>query len=169
MVTARLQNYRQSPRKVRLVANFIRGKKIADALMQLDFVAKKAADPIRKLIASAVANAKNNDKINVDDLIIKEIRVDKGVTLYRSMPRAHGRAFPIRKRCSPLIVSLDTKKSTARTTDKKLTKAQKKSASQKKVTSVVTPKTEKVATEKVTKKVAKKVTKKVVKKIVDNK
>jgi len=128
MVTARLQNYRQSPRKVRLVANFIRGKKVAEALMELDFVAKKAADPIRKLIASAVANAENNNKISVDDLIIKEIRVDKGVTLYRSMPRAHGRAFPIRKRCSHLIVSLDTKESLARTTDKKLTKAEKKAA-----------------------------------------
>lgn len=109
MVTARLQNYRQSPRKVRLVANFVRGKKVAEALSQLQFVSKKAADPIKKLIESAVANAKNNNKISVDDLIVKEIRVDKGVTLYRSMPRAHGRAFPIRKRSSHLIVSLDTK------------------------------------------------------------
>jgi len=159
MVTARLQNYRQSPRKVRLVANFVRGKKVADALSELQFVSKKAADPIRKLIASAVANAENNNKIDVKDLIIKEIRVDKGVTLYRSMPRAHGRAFPIRKRSSHLIISLDTKEGLAKTATKKETKATKKAAKK------AGAKSEKEVDTKVAKKVAKKTaTKKVVKK-----
>ncbi len=111
-VTAKLTNYRQSPRKVRLVADLVRGKKVEAALSELTFLAKRAGDPIKKLVASAVANAAH---LNIDtkDLYISEIRVDKGVVLHRSMPRARGRAFPINKRSSHVIVTLDTKASKA--------------------------------------------------------
>ncbi len=105
-VTAKISNYRQSPRKVRLVANLVKGKKVAVALNQLGVTVKRASDPIAKLIESAVANAQN---LNISgDLYVKELRVDQGVTLKRSMPRARGRAFPINKRSSHVLLVLDT-------------------------------------------------------------
>lgn len=107
-VCAKLKNYRQSPRKVRIVADLVRGKKVTDAVNSLRFLAKRAGTPIEKLISSAVANAKN---IGVDekDLFIKEIRVDKGLTMKRWMPRARGRASAIHKRSSHVLVVLDIK------------------------------------------------------------
>jgi large subunit ribosomal protein L22 len=106
-VTAQLSNYRQAPRKVRLVANLIRGKKVADALIELNFLAKRAADPIKKLVASAVSNAKNLN-IPEADLVVKTITVDQGPIMKRSMPRARGRAFPIHKHTSHIVITLDT-------------------------------------------------------------
>jgi large subunit ribosomal protein L22 len=108
-VTAKLTNIRQSPRKVRLVANLVRGKKVTVALNELSFLPKKAGVSIKNLIQSALANAKNLN-VEPNDLYIKEIRVDKGVTLHRIMPRARGRAFPINKRSSHVLVVLDEKK-----------------------------------------------------------
>lgn len=105
-VSAKISNYRQSPRKVRLVADLVRGKNVTVALNQLAFTVKRSSDPIAKLIKSAVANAQN---LNItDELFIKELRVDQGVTLKRSMPRARGRAFPINKRSSHVMLVLDT-------------------------------------------------------------
>jgi large subunit ribosomal protein L22 len=106
-VTAKLSNYRQSPRKVRLVANLVKGKKVPEAVSELAFLAKRAGDPIKKLISSAVANAKNAN-LKAEDMFVKDVRVDKGMVLKRSMPRARGRAFPINKRTSHVIVVLDT-------------------------------------------------------------
>jgi large subunit ribosomal protein L22 len=105
-VTAQLNDYRQSPRKVRLVANSLRGKKVNDVLDTLPFLAKRSADPLAKLIRSAVANAKNLS-IETDSLIIKEIRVDGGKILYRRQPASRGRAHPIRKRTSHISVVLE--------------------------------------------------------------
>jgi large subunit ribosomal protein L22 len=107
-VTAKLKNYRQSPRKVRTVANLVRGKRVDAAVTELSFLAKRAGDPLLNLIKSAVANA-TQQNVDTKDLFIKEIRVDKGVVLHRSMPRARGRAFPINKRSSHVIVVLDIK------------------------------------------------------------
>lgn len=105
-VTATLSNYRQSPRKVRLVANLVRGKSVPLALTALEFLPKRAGDAVKDLIASAASNAKN---LNISgDLFIKEITVNGGVTLKRSMPRARGRAFPINKRTSHVKLILDT-------------------------------------------------------------
>lgn len=104
-----LKNYRQSPRKVRLVADTVRGKKVDIALRNLAFVNKRATDPIAKLIKSAVSNAKNNFNVNEENLFIKEIRVDKGITLKRIMPRARGTAFRINKRSSHVEVILEEK------------------------------------------------------------
>jgi len=102
---ATLSNFRQAPRKMRMVANAVRGKKVSDALINLDFVAKKASLPIKNLIVSALANAKAMD-IPTENLIIKTIKVDSGSILYRRMPAAHGSAHPIRKRTSAIFVEL---------------------------------------------------------------
>lgn len=109
MITASLKNYRQSPRKVRLVANLVKGKKVDEALNMLGHVTKRASNPLAALVLSAVANAKNNFNIEKDNLFIKEMRVDGGVVLKRSMPRARGSAFPIKKRTSHVSVVLAPK------------------------------------------------------------
>ncbi len=102
---ATLSNFRQAPRKMRMVANIVRGKKVTDALINLDFVAKKAALPIKTLIMSAVANAKALD-IPTENLIVKTIMVDSGSIMYRRRPAARGSAHPIRKRTSAIFVEL---------------------------------------------------------------
>ena len=103
---ASLKNYRQSPRKVRLVADLIRGKKVNDALTELEFLPKRASEVMTKLISSAVANAETNFKVNPDDLVVKEISVDQGITLKRYRPRARGVAKRINKRTSNIELSL---------------------------------------------------------------
>jgi len=107
MITASLKNFRQSPRKMRSVANLIRGKSVEQALNTLNFLNKKAADPLYSLIMSAIANAKNNFSIEKEGLMIKDLRVDVGYILKRRMPRARGSAFPINKRTSHVLLVLD--------------------------------------------------------------
>jgi large subunit ribosomal protein L22 len=103
---AYLHNYRQSPRKVRLVADLIRGKSVGDANTELSFLIKRAALPFQQLLASAVANAKMNFDMNPDNLYVSDVRVDKGVVLKRMMPRAMGRASRINKRTSHVLLVL---------------------------------------------------------------
>jgi large subunit ribosomal protein L22 len=103
-----LKDYRQSPRKVRLLADLVRGKKVADALATLRFVDKRAAGPFAKVIASAIANAKLQGK-DESKLFIKAVAVDKAATLKRSMPRARGSASRINKRNSHISVELGEK------------------------------------------------------------
>jgi large subunit ribosomal protein L22 len=100
--SAHLNTYRQSPRKVRVVADLVRGKSVEEALNILTFVPKRAGLPLKNLLASAAANAKNLSLS--DNLVVKEIRVDAGKILYRSIPMAHGRAFPMRKRTSHVSI-----------------------------------------------------------------
>ena len=104
-----LKNYRQSPRKVRLIADLVRGKKAQDALTALQFVDKRAAGPFAKVIKSAIANAKDQGK-NVEKLVIKAVQVNKAATLKRFMPRARGSASRINKRNSHISVELGEKK-----------------------------------------------------------
>jgi len=104
-----LKNYHQSPRKVRLVASLIKGKKVTDALTQLDFINKRATLPIKKLINSAVANAENNFNLKRDDLFVKDLRVDKGMVMKRMIPGARGRGYPFDRRMSHIFVQLDVK------------------------------------------------------------
>lgn len=106
---ALLKNYRQSPRKVRLIAGLVRGKRVADALTTLQFVDKRAAGPFAKVIQSAAANAKSQGKA-ADTLFIKDVRVDKGIVYKRFMPRARGSASRINKRNSHISVELGEKK-----------------------------------------------------------
>ena len=104
-----LKNYRQSPRKVRLLADLVRGKSVSEALTTLKYLDKRAAGPFSKVIASAIANAKDHGK-NVEKLFIKTVAVDKGIVLKRSMPRARGTASRINKRNSHISVELGEKK-----------------------------------------------------------
>lgn len=108
-IRAELSTYNQSPRKVRLVTDMVKGKKIADAVAALSFLPKRAALPIKKLIESAAANgvAKGEDK---DTLRVENIQVNSAGMIVRFMPRAMGRAAPIRKRRSNVIVTLSVEK-----------------------------------------------------------
>lgn len=105
-VKAKANHIKMSPRKVRLVVDVVRKMKVGPAKDQLTFISKNAAKPIKKLIESAVANGVNNFELEEDNLFIKEIRVDEGQTLKRWMPRARGRATPIRKRTSHVTLVL---------------------------------------------------------------
>lgn len=98
-----------SPRKVRLAANLMKGKSAEEADSALDFLARRAAKPLRKLLKSAIANAKHNFNIEKDNLFVEKITVDKGPTLKRFMPRARGMASPIRKRSSHITIILEHK------------------------------------------------------------
>lgn len=106
---ASLPHYQQAPRKVRLLADLVRGKSVNEAITMLSFVEKRASEPFQKLLQSAVANAETNFNTPAADLIVLKITVNKGRTLKRSMPRARGSAFPIRKRSSHLEVELGKK------------------------------------------------------------
>jgi len=108
---ATLSNYRQSPRKVGLVAGLIRGKKVSEALKALKFATKRASAPVEKLLLSAIANAKNAGVDNPMDLFVNEVRVDKGIVLKRYMPRARGSSSQILKRSSHVIITLGEKSS----------------------------------------------------------
>ena len=99
-----LKNYRQSPRKVRLVTDSVKGKSVDQAVSALSFLPKRAGKPIAKLILSAKSNAPTRNDTSI--LYIKSIRVDGGNTLKRSTPGARGRAFPIRKRTSHVTIEL---------------------------------------------------------------
>lgn len=105
-VKASLNNLRIAPRKVRLLADLVRGLEVNKALDQIAFSYKKSAEPVAKLIKSAIANAIHNYDLDKNNLFIKEIRVDEGKTLKRWMPKAHGRATPIRKRSSHITLIL---------------------------------------------------------------
>jgi large subunit ribosomal protein L22 len=106
-ISAKLNNLRISPRKVRLVVDLVRGMETAKAIGQLNFSRKKSAKPLIKLVNSAIANAVNNFDLDKDNLFIKEIKVDESQTLKRWMPRARGRATPLRKRGSHVSIVLD--------------------------------------------------------------
>jgi large subunit ribosomal protein L22 len=106
--TARLRYLRITPRKVRIVADLIRGKKVDQALAQLAFVEKRAAEPLAKLLRSAVANAEvaSKNQVDVDRLRVKSLMVDQGPSLRRFMPRAMGRAFKVLKKTSHIALTI---------------------------------------------------------------
>lgn len=106
---AKLRYLGLSPRKVRVVAREISGESVKSAMEYLKVVPRAPRLPLEKLLKSAVANAKQNHGISADKLFIKEIRVDQGPTLKRFMPRAFGRAYPIRKRSSHITLILGEK------------------------------------------------------------
>ena len=141
---ASLTNFKQSPRKVRLVADMIRGKRVSVARDQLAFLPKKSAPEIQKLLESAIANARTQG-MNADDLVVKTITVDKGAVLKRFMPKARGRAGRILRTMSIVKLELGTvgakveKEKAAKVTAPK--KSASKSAKAKKVTSKLEPNT----------------------------
>ena len=103
---AQLNDVRISPRKAALVADVVRGKSVEDALDKLRILNKKAAPLFYKLINSAMANATDRATVDVDRLFVKEVFVNQGVTWKRYLPRAQGRATPIRKRTAHITVKL---------------------------------------------------------------
>lgn len=104
---AKLRYLRMAPRKIRLVADIIRGLSVEKALVQLRHLQKEAKVPVLKLLQSALANATNNLKMNKDTLRVKSILVDGGPISYRWMPRAMGRATSIRKRTTHITLILE--------------------------------------------------------------
>lgn len=106
---ASLTSHNQPPRKVRLVTELVKGKKVTDALNTLSFLPKRAAYPIAKLINSAAANAKDKGA-DIADLKVENITVDSAGMLVKFMPRAMGRAAPVRRRKSQISVTLSSTK-----------------------------------------------------------
>jgi len=106
-VFATLNNLRIAPRKVRLVTHSIVGLSVAAALVQLRRQVKRSSLPIKVLLESAIANAKNNFKLSEETLFVKEVRVMDGVRLKRFTPKAFGQATPILRRTSKIKIILD--------------------------------------------------------------
>jgi large subunit ribosomal protein L22 len=106
IVRASARYVRTAPRKVRVVADQVRGKRVEDALALLRFSTRGAAEPVRKLIASAAANAENNHDLDPEEMRIVEIAVDEGPTMRRYRARARGRATQIEKRTCHINVAL---------------------------------------------------------------
>jgi large subunit ribosomal protein L22 len=103
-VRAQAKYVRQSPYKVRLVLDLVRGMPVDDARATLDFTNRRAAPTIRKVLDSAVANAEHNFALDADELIVSEAYADEGPTLKRWRPRARGRATRINKRTSHITI-----------------------------------------------------------------
>lgn len=109
-VSAQLSRIRIAPRKLRLIADAIKGQEAHDAQRKLQYLVKRGAEPILKLLKSAISNAHTNSKVATAALlIIRDIRVDEGPAYKRSRPGARGRAFPIKKRTSHVKITLETK------------------------------------------------------------
>ncbi len=123
---------RIAPRKVRLVIDAVRGQKIDQAIIRLRFIEKAAAEPVLKLLKSAVDNARQKG-LDVSTLVVKEILANQGPIMYRYRPRAMGRATPIRKRTTHVNVVLEGKEGTEK----------KEESGKKKVEKKVTTKTKK--------------------------
>lgn len=108
-VTVKLNYLRIAPRKVRLVADLIRGKSVEEAKSILSVTTKRGAPVLQKLLKSAVANATSQSGLNPADLYIRKITVDEGPKLKRWMPRARGQAYQIQKKTSHITLVLDKK------------------------------------------------------------
>ena len=110
-VKAVYKNLRSSPRKINDILRSIRGKKADKALKDLQFSEKRVSKEISKTIKSAVANAENNNQLDIDNLFIKEAYVGKGMVMKRYRPRAKGRAGQIKKPFSNLTIIVSEKNS----------------------------------------------------------
>ncbi len=110
LVKAINKNVRTSPRKLALVCNFIKGKKVDEALRDLEFARKKVAKDVSKTVKSAISNAENNYQFDIDNLFVKEAYVGKSLVMKRYRPRAKGRASPIKKPFSRITIVLEEKK-----------------------------------------------------------
>ena len=108
-VTAKLRGASLSAQKARLVADQVRGKPVAEAIDLLTFSPKKAAKLVKKVLQSAIANAEENNGMDIDELRVSTICVDEGVTLKRIKPRAKGRADRILKRTCHITVKVAEK------------------------------------------------------------
>ena len=105
-VTVKLSHLRIAPRKVRLLADLVRGKKVKEAQLILSFAIKRGASPLLKLLNQAIDSALNNFQANPDNLYIAQIMVNEGATYKRWRPRARGQAYQIQKKTSHIILTL---------------------------------------------------------------
>ncbi|MBI2021049.1 50S ribosomal protein L22 [Candidatus Giovannonibacteria bacterium] len=105
-IKAHLRYLRMAPRKVRVVGNAIRGKSAVSASIALKLMPRRPAEPLLKLLRSAVANAKHNFNISEEKLVVSGVRVDKGPILKRFMPRARGMGASIHKHSSHITIVL---------------------------------------------------------------
>jgi large subunit ribosomal protein L22 len=120
---AKLRNYPTSPRKMRLLADLIRGQKVEKVLAELEHNSKHPAVPLRKLVLSAINNWKQkNDGGDESQLVVKTIFVDGARTLKRMRPAPQGRGYRVRKRSNHVTVIVDTKETVAATKGKKAVK-----------------------------------------------
>ena len=110
---ARTSTIRISPQKLNLVAQLIRGKKVAAALNDLEFSRKRISGTVKKTLESAIANAENNHQLDVDQLIVAEAYVGKSIVMKRWSPRARGRVGHISKPFSNLTIIVREKRKTA--------------------------------------------------------
>jgi len=101
------RHVRISPNKARRVINLVRGLPAKEALTVLQFAPQAASEPVYKVLASAIANAENNERLDPDALLVSAAFVDEGPTLKRFRPRAQGRAFRIRKRTCHITVEVE--------------------------------------------------------------
>lgn len=106
-IVAKTRMIRISPRKVRIVGEVIKKKNVNDAAGMLTFMPQKAAFILKKLLDSAIANARQKKYVDVDNLYVKNVMVDGGPVLKRFLPRAMGRASRVRKRLSHITLILD--------------------------------------------------------------
>jgi large subunit ribosomal protein L22 len=106
-VVAKLNYLRIAPRKVRLVADLIRGKSVGEAQAILSFTIKKGSSPLLKLLSSAAASARNNFQLEESNLYVSKIKVDEGPKYKRFFPRARGQAYEIQKKTSSITLVLD--------------------------------------------------------------
>ena len=102
-----VRDVRMSPRKMRIVANMVRGKRVDEAMILLRLMPKKAAQIIRKLLVSAVANAEHQGEQDIDSLTVRECAIDNGPILKRFMPRAMGRANRVQHRTSHITIIVE--------------------------------------------------------------
>jgi large subunit ribosomal protein L22 len=107
MAKAILRKFRQSPRKVRMVADMIRGRKVDEALSILRFQPRKAARMLTKVLTSAIANATENESADADKLVVSKVAIDPGPVEKRWLPRSMGRANRINKRSSHVTVEVE--------------------------------------------------------------
>lgn len=133
-VTAKLNYLRTSPRKIRLVANLIKGMDVEGAQVQLHFLEKRAARPILKLLNSAIANAENNFNLSKSNLFVLSILVNQGPTLKRFRPRARGVASDIAKRTSHIELILEERKAGIKKLKKKVVQKPSKADKKKEIT-----------------------------------
>ena len=140
-VTAKLNYLRIAPRKVRLVADLVRGKSVKEAQSILNFTVKKSATPLLKLLNQAVDSAINNFQLNPDNLYISKITVDEGPKYKRWRPRARGQTYEIQKKTSHITIILDEKVKTKKKVKKiKRPKETMVEEAKEKITKLKTPK-----------------------------
>lgn len=124
------KNIRISPQKLNLVAELIRGRKVADAMADLEFSRKRVAQDVRKCVMSAVANAENNHGLDVDELVVAEAYVGKNIVMKRFAARGRGRGFQVLKPFSQITVVVRQKADEADPKKAKKTKPAAKKAAQ---------------------------------------